>query len=98
MQQLFGVLATLCFVYFIVLLGRIVVDLVRVVARDWRPHGVGLVVIEGVYLVTDPPLRLLRRLIPPLRLGRVQLDLAFLILLIGTNILISVARSLAAAT
>ena len=32
----------------------------------------------------------------PLRLGQVQLDLAFLILLLGTNILISVARSLAA--
>lgn len=96
MELLFSVLGILCFVYFVVLLGRIVVDLVRVLARDWRPHGVGLVIIEGVYLVTDPPLRFLRRLIPPLRLGRVQLDLAFLVLMLTTSVLVNVFGSLAA--
>lgn len=96
MELLFSVLGILCFVYFVVLLGRIVVDLVRVLARDWRPHGVGLVIIEGVYLVTDPPLRFLRRLIPPLRLGRVQLDLAFLVLMLTTSVLVNVFGNLAA--
>jgi YggT family protein len=75
-----------------------VFDLVQAFARDWRPRGPLLILLEIIYTITDPPLKLLRRIIPPLRLGQVQLDLAFLILLIATNILISVVRSLAAAT
>ena len=73
-------------------------DLVQAFARDWRPRGPLLILLEAIYSVTDPPLKLLRRIIPPLRLGQIQFDLAFLILLIGVNILISVARSLAAST
>ncbi|MEC8444966.1 MAG: YggT family protein, partial [Actinomycetota bacterium] len=42
-----------------------------------------------VYSITDPPLRALRRVIPPLRLGSVSLDLAFLILILGVQILIN---------
>jgi YggT family protein len=38
--------------------------------------------IELVYLSTDPPVRLLRRLIPPVRLGPISLDLSILILLL----------------
>jgi YggT family protein len=68
------------FIFFIVLIGRLVIDWIQVFARDWRPHGVVLVVAEGIYSTTDPPLRLLRRLIPPLRIGQVQLDLAFIVL------------------
>jgi YggT family protein len=68
------------FIFFIVLIGRLVIDWIQVFARDWRPRGVVLVVAEGIYSITDPPLRLLRRLIPPLRIGQVQLDLAFIVL------------------
>lgn len=68
------------FIFFIVLIGRLVIDWIQVFARDWRPHGVVLVVAEGIYSTTDPPLKLLRRLIPPLRIGQVQLDLAFIVL------------------
>ena len=46
-----------------------------------------LVVAEAIYTVTDPPLRFLRRLIPPLRLGQVQLDLAFIVLFFGVSLL-----------
>ncbi len=98
MSIVFEVLSVLLLVFWLLLLARLVFDLVQAFSRDWRPRGPLLVVLELIYSVTDPPLRLLRRIIPPLRLGQVQLDLAFLILLIGTNILISVARSLAAAT
>lgn len=69
--------------FILVLFARVVIDLVQVLARDWRPKGVWLVLCEAVYTVTDPPLRGLRRIIPPLAIGRVRLDLAFLVLLLG---------------
>lgn len=98
MSVVFEILAVLLLVFWLLLLARLVFDLVQAFARDWRPRGPLLIVLEVIYTVTDPPLKLLRRVIPPLRLGQVQLDLAFLILLIATNILISVVRSLAATT
>jgi YggT family protein len=66
--------------FFILLLVRLVLDWVMVFARSWRPKGVALVVAEATYTVTDPPLRLLRRVIPPLRIGAISLDLAFMVL------------------
>lgn len=97
MSLVFEVIAVLLLVFWLLLLARLVFDLVQAFAREWRPRGPLLLLLEVIYTITDPPLKLLRRIIPPLRLGQVQLDLAFLILLLGTNILISVARSLAAA-
>jgi YggT family protein len=47
-----------------------------------------------VYTVTDPPLNLIRRFVPPLRLGSIALDLAFIILIIVVQILLSVVGSL----
>lgn len=96
MSVVFEVLAVLLLIFWLFLLARLVFDLVQAFARDWRPRGPLLILLEAIYSVTDPPLKLLRRVIPPLRLGQIQFDLAFLILLIGVNILISVARSLAA--
>ncbi len=83
------VLHFVVFLYLVVLLGRLVLDWVRVFSRDWRPRGVMLVIAEGLYTLTDPPLRWLRRVIPPIRLGSVQLDLGFLILLICLYILLA---------
>ncbi|GAA4852241.1 YggT family protein [Luteimicrobium xylanilyticum] len=77
---IFSVIGILLFVYLLLLIGRLILDWVQVFARDWRPRGVVLVVAEAVYTVTDPPLRLLRRIIPPIRLGSVQLDLGYIIL------------------
>jgi YggT family protein len=82
------------FLYFIVLLARLVLDWVQVFSRDWRPRGPLLVVAEVVYSLTDPPLRALRRVIPPLRLGGIALDLAFLVLILGVSILRSVVTQL----
>ena len=96
MSLVFEVIGVLLLVFWLLLLARLVFDLVQAFARDWRPRGVLLIGLEAVYTVTDPPLKAIRRVIPPLRLGQVQLDLAFLILLIGTNILMSVVRTLAA--
>ena len=77
-------------VFFLILLVRMVLDWVQVFARTWRPSGVALVVAEATYTVTDPPLRLLRRFLPPLRLGPVQLDLAFTVLFLICIVLLSI--------
>ncbi|MBD8060647.1 YggT family protein [Cellulomonas sp. JH27-2] len=76
--------------FFILLLVRLVLDWVQVFARSWRPTGVVLVIAEATYTVTDPPLRLLRRIIPPLRIGSVALDLGFMILFIACTIGLSI--------
>nr|WP_275578548.1 YggT family protein [Yimella sp. NH-Cas1] len=85
-----SVLATILYLYFIVLLARLVFDWIQVFAREWRPKGPVLVVAEGVYTLTDPPLKALRKVIPPLRLGQVRLDLAFLVLMLSVSLLLGV--------
>jgi YggT family protein len=72
------------FLFFVTLIGRLVLDWIQVFARDWRPQGPILVVAEAVYTITDPPLKALRRVIPPLRLGQLQVDLAFTVLFVLT--------------
>jgi YggT family protein len=66
--------------FLIFLLARAVLDWVQFFAHDWRPKGAALLVAEAVYTVTDPPLRALRRVIPPLRLGGTSIDVAYMVL------------------
>lgn len=68
-------------IYLMLLLVRLVFDWIQMFARDWRPRGPLLVVAEAVYSVTDPPLKAVRRVIPPLRLGGVALDLSFMVVI-----------------
>ena len=88
------VLATVLWLYWLVMIGRLVFDFVQVFARSWRPSGVLLLIAEAIYTITDPPLQLLRRFIPPIRIGSIQFDLAFLIVLIGLHVLINLALML----
>jgi YggT family protein len=81
-QLILSLLAFVVFLFLIALIGRLILDWVQAFARDWRPGGPVLVVAEGIYTVTDPPLKALRRVIPPLRLGSVQVDLAFTVLFV----------------
>jgi YggT family protein len=67
---------------------RFVVDWVQIFARSWVPRGPLLVGLEGVYSTTDPPIKALRRVIPPLRLGSIALDLSFLIVMISAYVLL----------
>jgi YggT family protein len=90
-----GLLQLVLLVFVLILLARLVLDWVQYFARDWRPTGFALVVAEIVYSVTDPPLRLLRRLIPPLTIGSVRLDLAFMVLMLGCWFLLSLLPLLA---
>jgi len=90
-QVLRVVLTYVLTIYLVLLIGRMIIGWVQVFARDWRPTGVLLVVAEAVFTVTDPPLKFLRRFIPPLRLGMVAMDLSFMVLFIVVLILLEVA-------
>jgi YggT family protein len=78
-------------VYLVVLIGRMIFGWIQVFARSWRPTGVVLVIAETIFTLTDPPLKFLRRYIPPLRLGTVAMDLSFMVLFIVVLILLQVA-------
>jgi YggT family protein len=79
-------------VYLVVLIARMILSWVQVYAKSWSPTGILLVVAEGVYSATDPPLRFLRRYIPSIRLGSVALDLSFMLLFLVVYVLWQVAR------
>jgi YggT family protein len=70
------------FFFWLLLTARIVVELVRVFARDWHPAGRVAIALESIYTVTDPPVRLVRRVIRPVRIGGVGLDLSIMVLLL----------------
>ncbi len=91
MQYLREVLFYVLTIYLVVLIGRMIFGWIQVFARDWRPSGIILVIAEGIFTVTDPPLKFLRRFIPPLRLGMVAMDLSFMVLFIVVLILLEVA-------
>ncbi|MDQ1626116.1 MAG: YggT family protein [Actinomycetota bacterium] len=88
------VLGLVLWIFFVLLIIRLVLDYVQMFARSWRPTGPVLVLAEVVYTITDPPLRALRRVIPPLRIGSVSLDLSFLVLIVLVQIGISLAGRL----
>ena len=90
MQYLREVLTYLLTFYLVILIGRMIFGWVQVFAREWRPSGILLVVAEGIFTATDPPLKFLRRFIPPLRLGMVAMDLSFMVLFIVVLILLEV--------
>jgi YggT family protein len=89
------IVSSVLLVFLVLLFARFVVDWVMVLARSWRPSGVVAAGLELVYSTTDPPLKAIRKVIPPLNLGSVRLDLGFMVLLIAVLILKSIADRLA---
>jgi YggT family protein len=93
--QLVGTLIqTVLWIFLLLLFARMILSWVPVLVRDWEPHGPVLVVAELVYSVTDPPLRALRKVLRPVRVGTVLLDLAFIGLYILVSILMRVNRAI----
>lgn len=76
------IITVVLWIYWILLMFRLVMSWVFTFARSYDPHGVMLVAVESAYTATDPPLKFLRRYIRPLRIGGMALDLAFLLLVI----------------
>ena len=77
-------------VFLLLLIFRLIMEYVFLLARSYRPTGLVAAALELAYSVTDPPLKALRRIIPPLRIGQVSLDLGFIILFIVVRILMGV--------
>ncbi|WP_459643541.1 YggT family protein [Kineococcus sp. NUM-3379] len=95
MSALYALVYFALLVFFLLLIGRLIFDWVQALSRSFRPRGAVLVLAESVYTVTDPPLKALRKVMPPLRLGPVSLDLGFLVLIFGCSILMNVFYGLA---
>lgn len=96
MQTFSTIVISLCYIAILVLLARFVIDWVQFFARSWRPRGAVLVLCEGIFTLTDPPLRAVRKVIPPIRLGHALLDLSPMVLLLGLYIIIAIVGSLPA--
>ena len=84
------VLGTALWVYTLVLWARLVLEWVRQFRPDWRPRGVMLIIAEVTFTITDPPLKLIRRVVKPVRLGGAYIDFSWTILLVVVYILMSV--------
>jgi YggT family protein len=78
-------------IYLVILIARMVVTWIQMFARQWVPRGVLLIIAEGIFTATDPPLKFLRRYIRPLRIGTVAIDLSFMVLFIVILVLLDVA-------
>lgn len=76
------ILSWLLRVFSFLLIARIIVEMITSFSRDWRPKGILVVIFEALFTVTDPPVKALRKVIPPVRLGAVQLDISVLVLFV----------------
>lgn len=80
--------------YIFVLFGRLILEYIPMFNREWRPKGALLVLAEIAYTLTDPPIKMFRRVIPPLRVGGIAIDFAFALTMLLCFILLSVTRTL----
>jgi YggT family protein len=88
------VLTYLLWFYLLLLIGRLIFSWIQAFSRDWRPRGLVLVIAEGIYTATDPPLKFLSRFIPVLRIGSLALDLSFMLLFFVVLLLIDAVQLL----
>jgi YggT family protein len=95
MAIVYQVLLAVLWLFLLAIVARVIMELLQAFARDFRPHGFLLLVFEAIYSVTDPPLKALRRVIPPLRIGAVAIDLAIFVLFIAVNLAITLVGWLA---
>jgi YggT family protein len=79
----FEILGFALFVFWLLLIARVVVEFIRSFSRDWRPKGFTVVILEVILTLTDPPVKLLRRIIPQLTIGAVRFDLSIMVLLLA---------------
>ena len=96
MSLFWQIVSLVLLVFLVLLLARFVVDRVMVLARSWCPQGLVAAGLEVVYATTDPPLKAVRKVIPPLNLGTIRLDLGFMVLLIAVYIVKNIVDQLAA--
>lgn len=84
------IISFVLWIFLMILFARMILSWVPVLVRDWEPRGAMLVVAEVIYSVTDPPLRLLRKVLRPVRIGSMMLDLAFIALALMVSFLMRI--------
>jgi YggT family protein len=89
-----SLLASVLNIFLFALLGRLIFDYVQMFSRSWRPKGIILYFVEAIYTITDPPMKFVGRFVPPLRLGAISLDMSFIVLFFGTQLLIRLLSGL----
>ena len=89
-----SLLASVLNIFLFALLGRLIFDYVQMFSRTWRPKGIILYFVEAIYTITDPPMKFVGRVVPPLRLGAISLDMSFIVLFFGTQLLIRLLSGL----
>lgn len=95
-RLLAGIINAALVIYVLVLLARLVLEWIPFFNREWRPKGGGLVAAEVIYTVTDPPIRLFRRIIPPLRVGAIAIDFGFALTMLLCFVLLAITRAVIA--
>ncbi|GAB3859509.1 YggT family protein [Nocardioides maradonensis] len=88
------IIEAVLFVFIGLLWIRLITDWVQAFARSWEPRGVLLVLLEGAYTATDPPINGFRRIIKPVRIGNFSLDISFLLVMILAYVALSLNRNL----
>jgi YggT family protein len=83
-----GAILLVLVVFFVFMWARLVFDWLRVLQPDWRPRGAGLVIAEASYAVTDPPIRVVRRAVPAIRVGAARLEFSWSIVMLSCLVLI----------
>ena len=83
-------LYTVLQLFIVALIARLVLDYVQMFARNWQPKGIALVFAEFVFTATEKPLAFVRRFVPPLRVGSISIDLAFILLFFGVQLLMRI--------
>ncbi|GAB2970269.1 YggT family protein [Frigoribacterium salinisoli] len=96
--MLVSLIATIAYwallLFFLLMWGRFVLDLAQSFSRGWRPRGPVLVLAEVAYTVTDPPIKAVRKVLPPVRLGSVALDFGWSLIMLAVVVLMSFASAL----
>ena len=96
MGLLFSLLDTALNIFILALVGRLILDYVRNFRPSWRPKGIVLALAEFIFAITDPIVNFVRRFVPPLRLGPVALDLSFIVIFFGAQLLSGLLSTVAA--
>ena len=95
MSLIFDLLHTALNIFILALVGRLILDYARIFASSWRQKGIVLGVAEFIYAITDPAVNFVRKFVPPLRLGPVALDLSFIVIFFGAQLLSTLLNSVA---
>jgi YggT family protein len=85
-----SVLSWVLLAFFLMLVARFVLSLIVMFAPQWHPKGPLLLVFELIYSVTDPFLRPLRRILPPIGAGGIRIDLSMLMLFVLVSLAMSI--------